>query len=361
MNELTTGAEAPEQQIPQIPQSSNRGNENLDFSAEIRKMLTTAGTLELTKEQNDILFAPLKDNEIYIKPDGLIYLTWTKYASRLSRAFGTSWTLVPQGMPKISDNNLIIWGFHLIVKGIYCGFSIGEQQYHDNKRMSYGEACEGAKSNALTRLCKSLGIGLELWDKQFINEWLSKYADKKWDQQAGGGRGRYEWFLKPNAFANMEKQPRPTASSETQSATPPTTPPVETSQNYLSKKEQIITKTEKSEDVKIKVEIPKFKENKVENKVEAKITKSGPKSKKLAENNDFLKLEKIEEAEIEETTKEITPLENAVDNAKTTGQLKMAYEAVKNAYTNGEISEELKEQIRQKANKLFVKLSSEGK
>jgi hypothetical protein len=327
-------------------------NENLDFGEEIRKMLSTAGTLELTKEQNDILFAPLKDNEVYIKPDGLIYLTWTKYASRLSRAFGTSWCMVPQGMPKINEGGLIIWGFHLIIKGIYCGFSIGEQQYHENnKRMSYGEACEGAKSNALTRLCKSLGIGLELWDKVFINEWLNKYADKKWDQQANGGRGRYEWFLKPNAFYGMEQQPRPTASSSQATTKPVEEKPVE--QKPEPKEEQ--PKEQPKQNAKIKVEIKK------------EAPKNVSKSKKLAENSDFLKgevvLEKIQEAEIveEKPSSLLSSLEDSVNNAKTTGQLKMAYESVKNAYEKGQISEENKEVIRQKANKLFVKLSSEGK
>lgn len=183
------------------------GNNHMDFGDEISKLLSTAGTLQVNQQQSDIIFAPVAPNEVLVKPDGLVYLSWTKYASRLSRAFGTSWGLVPQGMPKMSNNNLVVWPFHLIIKGIYCGFAIGEQEYiPNNKRMTYGEACEGAKSNALTRLCKALGIGLELWDKAFVNTWLNLYTDVSWieaDPNVQGSKRRKEYKLKQGAFGNM--------------------------------------------------------------------------------------------------------------------------------------------------------------
>jgi hypothetical protein len=157
----------------------NEAANNLQFGEEIRAMIPSAGTLKLTKEQEEALYATVQDSDVYIKPDGLIYLSWIKYAGRLTKAFGgTGWTMLPQGMPK-GYNNMIIWGFHLVINGIYCGFAIGEQQYFANGRMTYGEACEGAKSNALMRLCKALGIGLELWDKVFIDRWLTAYAATK--------------------------------------------------------------------------------------------------------------------------------------------------------------------------------------
>ena len=99
---------------------------NMDFGDEISKLLSTAGTLQVNQQQSDIIFAPVAPNEVLVKPDGLVYLSWTKYASRLSRAFGTSWGLIPQGMPKMSNNNLVVWPFHLMIKGVYCGFAIGE-------------------------------------------------------------------------------------------------------------------------------------------------------------------------------------------------------------------------------------------
>jgi hypothetical protein len=39
---------------------------------------------------------------------------------------------------------------------------------------------EGAKSNALMRCCKDLGIASELWDPNYIIEWSKKHAVKVW-------------------------------------------------------------------------------------------------------------------------------------------------------------------------------------
>jgi len=37
-------------------------------------------------------------------------------------------------------------------------------------------AAEGAKSNALMRCCKDLGIASELWDPNYIRSWKKQYA-----------------------------------------------------------------------------------------------------------------------------------------------------------------------------------------
>ena len=380
---------------------------NLEFGSEIRQLILTAGTLDLPEEKNNILFAPVKPDEVFIKPDGLIYMTWVKYAGRLSKAVGLSWTMIPQGMPKISkdaqNNNLVIWGFHLMIKGVYCGFAIGEQQYHENKRMTYGEACEGAKSNALTRLCKAIGIGIELWDKSFINDWLGKYADKKWKEGEGSNRGKFEWFLKPNAFANINNNNAQIAAPAAASV-PSSTAPVQTTNTAQ------VTQTPKVETPK--VETPKTETPKVDNATPAKeatkvtittTTKPAPvkttpvetktetpknngngngkkpgytgkhKQGKMAENTDFLSQKGKEEVPIvplEETAPELTgknakntaeSLDKDLDNSKTTGQLKMNYEKVRASLTAGEITEEEKEVLRKKANGLFVKLAAEGK
>lgn len=207
---------------PQNYQQQQQQAPALDFSNEIKKMISTAGTLELTDKQNEILYSPVKDYDVFIKPDGLIYLSWMKYSERLNKAFGgTSWTMIPEGTPKVmGQKNLVIWSFHFVIKGVYSGFAIGEQQYFDNGRMSYGEACEGAKSNALMRLCKNIGIGLELWDKNFIDRWVKTYAESYQDRE-----GKTKWklkagvqdhFLKLQAQDKMGVQPQPQPQAQPQ-------------------------------------------------------------------------------------------------------------------------------------------------
>jgi hypothetical protein len=317
---------------------SNEAANNLQFGEEIRAMIPSAGTLKLTKEQEDALYAPVQDSDVYIKTDGLIYLSWIKYAGRLTKAFGgTGWTMLPQGMPK-GHNNMIIWGFHLVINGIYCGFAIGEQQYFSNGRMTYGEACEGAKSNALMRLCKALGIGLELWDKMFIDRWLNAYADKVWNEQDR----KYKWSLKPNAFGNTPANlntPKSVSQSQTSS-----------------------TANTKNANDATKKPAPPVKETPAK----------GKKGSKLPENNAFLTnkgddipLEQIPESEItgesSNETEAYKKLLAEISNSDTTGKLKMSYDKVKTALDKKEITEEEKETLRKLANQLFVKLASSAK
>ena len=445
-------------------------NAYMDFGDEIRKLLPTAGTLQVNQQQSDIIFAPVADNEILVKPDGLVYLSWTKYASRLSRAFGTSWGLVPQGMPKMSNNNLVVWPFHLIIKGVYCGFAIGEQEYiSSNKRMTYGEACEGAKSNALTRLCKALGIGLELWDKAFVNKWLNTYTDVTWfdaDPNVQGSKRRKEYKLKQGAFSNMTQpnnQKRyvapvdntsnsntsapvstelvtpvttnttttpttvtePTKTETVSTTNPTTTEPVDTTNNNGTIIDTSGTTTpppatKPETDTSGTTTPPPA--TKPETTKKTRLYTGKASTKNIAENQNFLNekgtgmgitMEAIEGSEkipagtttkanaapattkttskTVATTTTTTPVVavNTVEingvifdennepqdeymnmlfqhwkkivQAKTTGSLKAAYDAVKFEYNNGKIVEDHKEILRKLSNKLFIGLSASGK
>lgn len=165
--------------------SNDNKLERFDNNFSMQELLQTAGTLDIDKKKLDILRAPVKDEDISIRPDGLIYLSWIEYQKRLDAVFGTKWALVPNGMPTFErESNLILWGFTLICDGKFVDFAIGQQEYKPtNRMMTYGDAMEGAKSNALMRCCKRLGIGLELWDREFIEKWKKKHAyisDGKW-------------------------------------------------------------------------------------------------------------------------------------------------------------------------------------
>jgi hypothetical protein len=54
----------------------------------------------------------------------------------------------------------------------------GEQQFFDQGGIA--TAAEAAKSNALVRCCKDLGVASELWDPVFIAEFKAKYALHVW-------------------------------------------------------------------------------------------------------------------------------------------------------------------------------------
>jgi hypothetical protein len=90
------------------------------------------------------------------------------------------WTLIPHGKPDLNPQKSgILWGFFLLIQGKLMGYAIGEQEYYSNNpTMTWGDACEGAKSNALMRLCKGVGIGLELWKSSFLDPWKKKHAER---------------------------------------------------------------------------------------------------------------------------------------------------------------------------------------
>lgn len=145
---------------------------------QIFPLIPTIGTIEITDKQEDILYEKVKAEDIEIRPDGLIYLPWMEYVSRLRKAFGMGWGIIPDGQPR-QMGLFILWGFYLVIKGKLAGYAMGEQKYQpNNPMMTWGDACEGAKSNALMRLCKGLGISLELWQPKFIKSWIKEYAEE---------------------------------------------------------------------------------------------------------------------------------------------------------------------------------------
>lgn len=145
--------------------------------------LTKVGTLVLDEKAAAVFAEPLDPEQVKIRPDGMLYLPWTWYAERLNRALGRlQWGLVPQAGPQTKDMGgnmvLVVWGHWFVVRGVPVGFEIGETAYRtNNNKMSFGDAAAGAKSNALARNCKMLGMSLELWDMDYVTAWRKKYAE----------------------------------------------------------------------------------------------------------------------------------------------------------------------------------------
>lgn len=323
-----------QQQVP-LPQVQPQP-QALDFSSEIRKMISTAGTLELTEKQNDILYSSVKDYDVFIKPDGLIYLSWMKYSERLNKAFGgTSWVMLPEGTPKVmQQKNLIIWGFHFVIKGIYSGFAIGEQQYFDNGRMTYGEACEGAKSNALMRLCKNIGIGLELWDKNFIDRWVKTYAVSYQDRD-----GKTKWKLKSDVqdhFLKLQSQEK--AGVQPQAQPQPQPQP------------QAQTQPQPQVAVQPNDEQP------------SPSKKRGAGKKKVA---DDIPIEKITDADLGEKPKAVLnektqPYYDSIMGCTSPNQIRPIFEDAKAEKIKGNLTEEEIDIVRTIANEQYVKISSKS-
>lgn len=217
--EETQLALKPEDKVEVVPEKPVVVQPVEDAKGEIVKLIHTAGTLEFTKEQKAILFAPVNKDDVEIRPDGLIYLPWMEYVTRLRDAFGGKWAIIPVGDPNLEDE-LILQEYWLLLDGKLYGKTIGEQQYYrDNYTMSWGDALEGCKSNGLMRLCKGIGISLELWKPTFIRNWKKKYAEQYYDNK----KARYLWKKIDPDQPKVTTEPKVTEPSK-KTATPDPAP-----------------------------------------------------------------------------------------------------------------------------------------
>lgn len=154
---------------------------------EVALTLLPESRLGLSQEQKDILFGEIDPKEVEIRPDGKIYLPAMAFREKLIAAFGLDWTIMPASEKPDVDPKLMLWGFYLFIEGKPKAFAWGEMEYSKGDwNMSYGDAMEGCKSNALMRLCKQLGICSQLWHPAFVRKWLKENAEQYWGKDARG-------------------------------------------------------------------------------------------------------------------------------------------------------------------------------
>lgn len=162
-------------------------------------LLDTAGTLETTEEQRAVLFAAVDPDLVEIREDGIVYLPAVEFKQILCEVFGTSWAIIPESPKPVEVDGVILWGFHLFIQGQPVAFAWGEQRYKmGDWGMSYGDAMEGAKSNAIMRLCKQIGIAIDLWRPSFIRKWKRDNA-VEYEGYDKSGKRKMLWKRNPDA------------------------------------------------------------------------------------------------------------------------------------------------------------------
>ena len=138
-----------------------------------------------------ILTAPVSAGLIEIKPDGIIYLPEVHYRRILMKAFGPGgWTLRPL-TPPMWEKDFVSREYALICEDKFVSQALGEHQVFD--RSMAGGALEAAKSNALMRCCKDLGIASELWDPAFITAFRNKLCVGVWCEHAKSKEKKRLW------------------------------------------------------------------------------------------------------------------------------------------------------------------------
>ncbi|CAE7090461.1 unnamed protein product [Rhizoctonia solani] len=156
------------------------------------------------KEVADILMAPIDPLDVEIKPDGLLYLPEIKYRRILNRSFGPGgWGLAPRSGINVSPK-IVSREYALVCLGRLVAIARGEQEYFGQEGIA--TATEAAKSNALMRCCKDLGIASELWDPRFIREFKAKYCAEAFVEHMVTKKVQKRWRRKENKFEYPYKE-----------------------------------------------------------------------------------------------------------------------------------------------------------
>ncbi|KAI8995158.1 mitochondrial genome maintenance MGM101, partial [Gaertneriomyces semiglobifer] len=144
------------------------------------------------KNVANILQMPVNEEDVEMKPDGLIYLPEIKYRRILNQAFGPGgWGMIPHG-PHSIENKRLSREYALYCLGRFVAQARGAHDFNgDESKLPI--ATEAAKSNALMRCCKDLGVASELWDPVFIAKFRKRYCQQEWVQD-NSGRKKYIWM-----------------------------------------------------------------------------------------------------------------------------------------------------------------------
>lgn len=139
----------------------------------------------VTDTQAAILSSPVSPDDIEVRPDGQIYYPEMKYRTLLNKAFGPAgWGMRPMASPIVKDG-LVMQTWALYIGGRFISVATGENQLvAENLQMTYGDVLEGAKSVALRRLCKDLGVAAELWDRAFVENFKKTHCVKVWTEKS---------------------------------------------------------------------------------------------------------------------------------------------------------------------------------
>lgn len=150
------------------------------------KAYERAATLKLTPEESAALQADFPDSAFLPGAAGkehLIYIEHAHLRDRFNQVFGLGqWAIVPRNRwaeefqtGKGTPGSRVYVEAMLVVRGCFVAEAVGAMEYYPkNESQNYGDAVEGAKTAALRRCAKELGVGLQAWKKEWCEGWWAR-------------------------------------------------------------------------------------------------------------------------------------------------------------------------------------------
>lgn len=183
------------------------------------KAYERASMLTLTAEEIAGLQADFPDSAFQPGAAGkehLIYIEHAYLRDRLNQVFGPGqWAIVPRSRwaeefrtMKGQQASRVYVEAMLLIRGCFVSEAVGEMEYYPNNAgQNYGDAVEGAKTAALRRCCKELGIGLQAWKKEWCEQW--------WARRRGGRTFQQKPASQPQSETKQQQPEKATVDKET--------------------------------------------------------------------------------------------------------------------------------------------------
>jgi len=186
--------------------------------------------VKLSKAEELILSEAVQVVDVRIKPSGQPYLSHPAYTNWFNRAFGRlGWAIVPQSKPIRTVNGKkvsVVVPYMLYIHSKPAAFAMGEQEYfEDSREQTFGDALEATVASALRRCAKRLGVGLELWDKRWLNTFIETHCVAVKVKRPRDDKATTQWRRKDDprlayeiGGKTSEEDDRPSGSSDIRDA-----------------------------------------------------------------------------------------------------------------------------------------------
>lgn len=156
------------------------------------KVYERASQLDLTPEECEKLQADFPDDAFRPGAAGkenLIYIEHASLRDRLNEVFRPGqWSIIPRNRwNEVNGNGITVYvEAMLVIRGCFVAEAVGDMTFYPhNNATNIGDAIEGAKTQALRRCAKELGIGLQAWKKGWCEGWWARKGKAPAQEQAG--------------------------------------------------------------------------------------------------------------------------------------------------------------------------------
>lgn len=150
--------------------------------------------VQFTAEEEKILGEKVKPADVQVKTNGELFLSHIFYTRWFNRAFGRAgWAIVPRSKAKRLLAGTSVH-YVLTVHGKPIAHALGEQENEDG-RLTANEAEEATVASALRRCAKRLGVGLELWDRRWVQQFLETRCVRVWVKVRGQREAQYRLMV----------------------------------------------------------------------------------------------------------------------------------------------------------------------